>query len=68
MTAKNNERHDEDELSKDLMYGAEPIGRFIGRPPRWVYHHQKNLGLGHVGATLVGSKSGLKKRLTGNAD
>jgi hypothetical protein len=51
----------------DLLYGAEEIGRYIGRSKRWVYHQQKNLGLGHIGGTLVGSCSKLAKLLAGEA-
>jgi hypothetical protein len=51
----------------DALYGAHEIGDFIDRPARWVYHQQKNLGLVHVGAVLVGSKSKLKKLLTGES-
>jgi hypothetical protein len=52
----------------DTLYGAQEIGRFIKRPPRWVYHQQENLGLVHVGSVLVGSKSKLKKLLTGGSE
>jgi hypothetical protein len=54
-------------LSDDLLYGAEAIGRYIGRSKRWVYHQQENLGLGHVGGTLVGSCSKLTRLLAGEA-
>jgi hypothetical protein len=64
MSIKEDKRRDEGELSADILYGAAEIGRYIGRPPRWVYHQQKNLGLGHIGATLVGSKTKLTKLLT----
>jgi hypothetical protein len=67
MSIKEAERRDEDTLAQDILYGAEEIGRFVGRPPRWVYHQQKNLGLGHVGATLIGSKTKLIKLLTNEA-
>jgi hypothetical protein len=60
----NKERHDDDKLAGDLLYGAQAIGDYLGRPPRWVYHQQKNLGLSHVGATLIGSKTKLTKLLT----
>jgi hypothetical protein len=56
--------HDEAALSADLLFGAVEIARYIGRKPRWVYHQQKNLGLSHVGATLIGSKTKLTKLLT----
>jgi hypothetical protein len=59
--------YSEEALSADLLFGATAIGRYIGRPPRWVYHQQKNLGLGHIGATLIGSKTKLTKLLTGEA-
>ena len=59
---------DENNETLDALYGATAIGRFINRPPRWVYHQQENLGLTHVGAVLVGSKSKLKKLLTGESE
>jgi hypothetical protein len=66
MTVKEAQRRDE-VLGDDLLYGAEEIAAFLKRKPRWVYHQQTNLGLAHVGATLVGSKSKLMKLLTGEA-
>jgi hypothetical protein len=59
---------DEQRLADDLLYGAVEIGNFISRKPAWVYYQQKNLGLTHVGALLVGSKKRLKKLLTGESE
>jgi hypothetical protein len=67
MSVKEAKRRDEDAPSQDILYGAEEIGRYIGRPARWVYHQQRNLNLGHIGATLIGSKTKLTKLLTGEA-
>jgi hypothetical protein len=61
MSIKKEKRHDSDRLADDLLYGAEEIGDHLGKPPRWVYHQQKNLGLTHIGATLVASKAKLKQ-------
>jgi hypothetical protein len=58
------EKRDEDRLAEDLLFGAQEVADYLGRKPRWVYHQQKNLGLGHCGATLIGSKSKLTKLLT----
>jgi hypothetical protein len=52
-------------ISDDFLYGAKSIGRFVKRPPRWVYHNQKDLGLIHIGATLVGTKTKITKILSG---
>jgi hypothetical protein len=57
--------HDEAILGNDLLYGALEIAAFLKRKPRWVYHQQNNLGLAHVGATLVASKAKLTKLLAG---
>jgi hypothetical protein len=64
MAVKEDKRCDEEVLGDDLLYGADAIAKFLKRKPRWIYHQQKNLGLGHVGATLVGSKIKLTKLLT----
>ena len=50
----------DDSLGADLLYGAEQIAAYLGRSPAWVYYQQANLGIAHVGAQLVGSKSKLK--------
>jgi hypothetical protein len=55
----------DDDLGSDLLYGADEIAAYIRRKPAFVYYAQKSLGLTHVGAILVGSKSKLKKLLTG---
>jgi hypothetical protein len=65
MIAKNEKHRDEEVLGDDLLYTADEVAAFLKRTPRWVYHNQRNLGLGHIGATLVGSKTKLKKLLTG---
>jgi hypothetical protein len=57
----------DEKLADDLLYGAQAIADYIGRDPRWVYYQQKALGLTHVGALLVGSKSKIRKLLTGEA-
>ncbi len=54
-------------LANDLLRGAEQIAEWTGLSVRQVYHQQRNLGLTHLGAMLVGSKSKLKKLLTGEA-
>jgi hypothetical protein len=51
---------DGDVLGNDLLFGAEAIAAFLKRSPRWIYYQQANLGLKHIGATLVGSKSRLR--------
>jgi hypothetical protein len=59
---------DENEkLADDLLFGAQAIADYTGLDPRQVYHQQKNLGLGHLGAVLTGSKKKLKKLLAGEA-
>jgi len=63
MPVKEDKRRDKEVLGDDLLYGADAIAKFLKRKPRWVYHQQKNLGLAHVGATLVGSKAKLTKLL-----
>jgi hypothetical protein len=63
MASKQDNRRDEETLGEDLLYGADAIAKFLNRNTRWVYHQQKNLGLAHVGATLVGSKAKLTKLL-----
>jgi hypothetical protein len=60
-------REDDEKLADDMLYGAQAIADFLGLNPRQVYHQQRELGLAHLGAMLVGSKSKLKKRLTGEA-
>jgi hypothetical protein len=55
---------DENEkLADDMLYGAQAIADYLGLDPRQVYHQQRNLGLTHLGAMLVGSKKKLKKLL-----
>ncbi len=54
-------------LASDLLWGAEEVAEFINRKPSFVYYAQEALGLTHVGALLVGSKSKLTKLLTGGA-
>jgi hypothetical protein len=54
-------------LADDLLCGAEEIAEWTGLTPRQVYHQQRNLGLTHLGAMLIGSKNRLKKLLTGEA-
>ncbi len=58
---------EDEKLADDLLFGAPAIGDFVGLSPRAVYHQQDRLGLRHLGAILVGSKSKLKKLLTGEA-
>jgi hypothetical protein len=53
------------ELSEDVLFGAQAIGDHVGKPRCWVYDYQKQLGLDHVGATLIGRKSELNRRLGG---
>jgi hypothetical protein len=48
----------------DVLYGAPAIGKFCGLSVRQVYHQQANLGLGKLGAMLIGSKAKLRERLT----
>jgi hypothetical protein len=56
-----------DRGDSDFLWTASEIARFIKRTERFVYHQQKNLGLVHIGGTLVGSKAKLTKLLTGEA-
>jgi hypothetical protein len=67
MTDKEAKRHRGREANSDFLWTADEIARFIKRTPRFVYHQQKNLGLVHIGGTLVGSKSKLTKLLSGEA-
>lgn len=60
MSDKNDEKP-----ADDLLYGAQAISDETGLSVRQVYHQQKNLGLAHLGAMLVGSKKKLKKLLAG---
>jgi hypothetical protein len=55
------DNRNDDDLSRDLLYGAAEIGKFLGRDRQFVYNKQRHLGIRHVGATLVGSKQQLKK-------
>jgi hypothetical protein len=64
MSGKNEERRDEPVLGDDLLYGADAVAKYIKRKRRFVYHQQENLGLKHVGGTLVGSKTKLTKLFT----
>jgi hypothetical protein len=60
----------EGDLASDLLWGADSIARFIGRPLRQVYYlvESKQLPVRRLGAkTLVASKSELKAFLTGEA-
>ena len=57
----------DDKLADDLLVGATQIAQFTGLTERQVYHQQKNLELGHLGAILVGSKKKLRRVLTGEA-
>ncbi len=66
LTKKSEDRHEE-VLGDDLLFGAPEIAAFLKRSERWVYYQQGHLGLSHVGATLIGSKTKLKKLLTGEA-
>jgi hypothetical protein len=64
MPVKEDNHRAEEVLGDDLLYGAKPIAKYLKRSERWVYHQQRNLGLTHVGATLVGSKTKLTKLLS----
>jgi hypothetical protein len=55
---------DNEDLARDLLFGAAQIAKFIGRPRQFVYAQQTALGVRHVGATLVASKTALRKTLT----
>jgi hypothetical protein len=61
------DREENANANADFLWTAAEIARFIQRTERFVYHQQKNLGLVHIGGTLVGSKSKLTKLLTGEA-
>jgi hypothetical protein len=58
----------ETKLADDLLIGAEAIADFTGLSLRQVYDQQDNLGLKHLGAKLIGSKIGLRERLTGKSE
>ena len=58
-------KHEDDTLARDLLFGAAAIAKYIGRNQRYVYHQQKNLRLTHIGGQLVASKAKLKKVLAG---
>jgi hypothetical protein len=58
---------DKERLADDLLHGAEEIAEYTGLTARQIYHQQKNLGLVHLGALLIGSKTKLRKLLTGEA-
>ena len=60
--------HKQTRLADDILIGAKAVAKEAGLTERQVYAYQKELGLTHMGALLIGSRSGLKKRLTGNAD
>jgi hypothetical protein len=60
-------RDREANANSDFLWTANEIARFIKRTNRFVYQQQKNLGLVHIGGTLVGSKTKLTKLLTGEA-
>ena len=49
------------------LFGAPAIAAFCGLSVRQVYHQAENLGLGRLGAILVGSRSKLRERLTAPA-
>ena len=46
-------------LADDMLYGAQEITNYTRLTVRQVYHQQKNLGLKHLGAMLVGSSPSL---------
>jgi hypothetical protein len=56
-----------DDLSADLLFGAEEIGHFLGQPPAWVYYQvsKGNLAVARIGTQIVGSRSKLRRLLTG---
>jgi hypothetical protein len=60
---KAHEQHES--FADDVLWGAKEIGEFIKRKRAYVYNKQEDLGLTHIGALLVGSKSKLKELLTG---
>jgi hypothetical protein len=64
---RGNGNGDGEVLGDDLLFGADQIAAFLKRSPRWVYHQQRNLQLSHIGATLLGSKTKLKKLLLNEA-
>jgi hypothetical protein len=61
------ERDREANADNDFLWTAAEIARFIKRTHRFVYAHQKSLGLVHIDGTLVGSKRALTKLLSGEA-
>jgi hypothetical protein len=61
-------RTKEGKLADDILVGAKAIAEEAGLSQRQVYAYQKELGLTHMGSLLVGSKSGMRQRLTGKAD
>ena len=61
----------EGDLATDLLWGADIIARFIGRPLRQVYYliEAKQLPVRRLGAkTIVASRSELRAFLRGEAD
>jgi hypothetical protein len=52
-------------LADDLLIGAEAIAAYTGLSVRQVYYQQENLGLRHLGSTLIGSCNNLRALLTG---
>jgi hypothetical protein len=53
-----------EKIADDILIGAKAIAEETGFTERQVYAKQDDLGLTHLGALLVGSKAGLKRRLT----
>lgn len=51
------------DLADDLLYGAEDIGKFIGRNARQVYHlvDKGNLPAGTIGTVLMASKRRIRE-------
>jgi hypothetical protein len=60
--------HKVGKIADDILISAEAISEETGLTERQVYAKQKELGLTHLGGLLIGSKSELKKRLTGKSD
>ena len=54
------------ELSGDVIWGAEAIGRFLGMTRRQVYHacYQEHLPIIRIGSTLACRKSTLMNFIT----
>jgi hypothetical protein len=54
-------------LSDDLLFGADAIARYLGKPRWWVYHNQNCLPIDRTGQTLTSTQSRLDRHFSGVA-